>query len=170
MEAIDYTAVIGMGDVTIQDDDDYLYPRRIKHLAYEVEDPHRTLNTGDDGVTSSTGYPNNSDNRVDYTFDLKTIDEHGMCAFSFYVVIEYAANVLVTNGELLDDVEELSDHLGVDEILSIGENLNGAFSNLVNDVDSCNTFSRTASASSDGANIESVIVGHLFLIPLLLAL
>jgi len=162
--AVNYTTVISMGDFNIKDDS-YLYPRMMDTLAYEVEDPHRSLNPGEDGFTSSTGNPNNPDNRVDYIFNLKMMDESGMCAFPSSVVIDYAANLLVTKGEL-EDVEGLSDHLGVEATFSIGENPDGALPNLINDGDSCNPFSRTVS-STDRAKVETVILGILFVIPML---
>jgi len=171
--ALHYTAAISMGDFNIEfGDGTNLYQQMIDTLAYEVEDPHTTLNPGQDGFTSP---PSNPIKRIDYVLNLKSIDESGMCAFPSSVVINHVVNFLILQGTL-KDIDELSDHLGVEATFFIDENPDGALPNLINDNDSCNSFAiptgspttlPTAVSATSRTNVESSILCLLFVIHLL---
>jgi len=180
--ALNYTAAISMGDFNIEfGDGTNLYQQMIDTLAYEVEDPHTTLNPGQDGFTSP---PSNPIERIDYVLNLKSIDESGMCAFPSSFVINHVVNFLILQGA---DIDELSDHLGVEATFFIDENPDGALPNLINDNDSCNSFAiptgspttlptgmfietpspTTAVSATSRTNVESSTLCLLFVIHLL---
>jgi len=126
VSALDYTAVVSMGDYNI-DFKSETYKEMMTTLAYVTEDPHTILNPGEDGFTYSV---TNLTRRLDYVFNLKAIDKSKKCAFS--------SNVTKHSVDTLVLAKSLSDHLGVSATISIGENPDGALSNLIDKNDSCN--------------------------------
>lgn len=144
-DALNYTAVISMGDYNIASDSD-TYDDLLSTLAFHTVDPHLTLNPGTDGFTFPAGRPRR---RIDYVFQLRVVDEHGRCAFPSAHVTEYAVDALV-----VADSSLLSDHRGVRATVSIGEqHPNGAWSHPnSNDFTSCDS---TYLSTNDGVPTSS---------------
>jgi len=148
VSALNYTAVVSMGDYNIASSSE-TYEEMMNTLAYDTEDPHKTLNPGRDGFTFPT---KNATTRIDYIFNLKAIDESEKCAFPSANVTEYAVDNLVSN-------DLLSDHLGISATILIGEKSDGALSNIINKSDSCNPIyfdSSPTAAAPDGDHISCV--------------
>lgn len=149
VSALNYTAVVSMGDYNIRDDSE-TYEEMMTTLAYDTEDPHVTLNPGEDGLT----YPApNVTRRIDYVFNLKAIYENNKCKFPSSKVIKYAVNTLVST-------DMLSDHLGVGATISISENPDGALYKLIDKSDSCNPdyFDEVEDTSASALPLYSILV------------